>query len=248
VLSNTGTPRVIQSEVEQEHTREKLSSIIHRIFDPARGELTISTIMKELDHHGMALVLIFFSLPSALPIPAPGYSTVLSIPLLFIGIGLLLGKQAIEFPNFISKKTVNLSKLTKMKGLMEQIALFLERFSRPRFTAFVQSLSARIAIGLLICLLAASMAIPIPGTNTLPAGGIFLIGFSFLEDDFFFLLVGFLWSVLALCFTTLVLWLGVEGAKGLIRLLLSGGEAAVVESAIEPSVQVLLFLAKPLIG
>ncbi|NBW42042.1 exopolysaccharide biosynthesis protein [bacterium] len=224
---SSGIQKVEKVEISQAEKRERLSSLIHRIFDPARGEVTIRTIMKELDHHGMALVLIFFSLPSALPVPAPGYSTVLSVPLLCIGLGLLFGKRSVKFPAFISKKTINLSKLKKMRSLMEKLAIFLERFSRPRLASFVQSLSARLLIGLLICLLGVSMAIPIPGTNTLPAGGIFLIGFSLLEDDFLFLFLGFAWGLIALCFTALVIWLGMEGAKKLINWLILGGNGDV---------------------
>lgn len=207
----------VAESLTEDSGRERLSTLIGRIFNPTRGETTIGQLMKELDHHGIALVLIVFSFPSALPVPAPGYSTILSIPLLFIGVGLLMGKKAIAFPDFVSRKSFDPGKLSKLVGLMERIATFLERFSKPRLAAVVQSRSSRIAIGVVVCLLGLSMAIPIPGTNTLPAGGIFLIGFSFLEDDVFFLLVGVLWSILALCFTTLVLVLGYEGAKMLVK-------------------------------
>ncbi|BBD57245.1 hypothetical protein NIES2109_00100 [Nostoc sp. HK-01] len=38
-------------------------------------------------------------------------------------------------------------------------------------------------IGIAIALMSISMMIPIPGTNTLPAMGIFVTGFGLLEDD-----------------------------------------------------------------
>lgn len=219
-----------QQEGQEGEPRERLSSLIHRIFDPARGETSIGTLMKELDQHGIALVLIVFSFPSALPVPAPGYSTLLSMPLLFIGIGLLLGKKAIEFPKFVSSKTFNPAKFTKAIKLMTRIAVFLERFSKPRFTALVRSYSSRMLVGGIICLLGLSMAVPIPGTNTLPAGGIFLIGFSFLEDDSLFLLLGIMWSAVALCFTLLVIFLGYEGAKLLVKGIIGLTEGAGTET------------------
>lgn len=197
--------------------REKLSSIIGRVFNPHRGVTTLGAMMEELDHHGMALVLIIFSFPSALPLPAPGYSTVLSIPLMLMGIALLKGQQAVRLPVSISRKQFDLKSFSKLTRLMERIALFLEKFSRPRFAALVRSRLSRTGIGVLICLLAFSMFIPLPGTNTLPAGGIFLIGFSFLEDDALFLFIGIIWSVLALIFSCLVIFLGYEGAKLLVK-------------------------------
>ena len=63
----------------------------------------------------------------------------------------------------------------------------------------------RTGIGLLIAFLAASMALPIPFTNTLPAGGIFLIGFSLLEEDGIILLGGLAYSVLVLAVSTAVI-------------------------------------------
>jgi hypothetical protein len=38
-------------------------------------------------------------------------------------------------------------------------------------------------MGMAIALMAISMMIPIPGTNTLPAMGIFVTGFGLLDDD-----------------------------------------------------------------
>jgi hypothetical protein len=38
-------------------------------------------------------------------------------------------------------------------------------------------------LGIAIALMGISMMIPIPGTNTLPAMGIFVTGFGLMEDD-----------------------------------------------------------------
>jgi hypothetical protein len=40
-----------------------------------------------------------------------------------------------------------------------------------------------VTIGIAIALMGISMMIPIPGTNTLPAMGIFVTGFGLMEDD-----------------------------------------------------------------
>ena len=70
-----------------------LSTIIEQVFDPSRGPSTYGQLIDEIDQHGMAVVLILFALPSALPLPAAGYSTVLSIPLFIIGFSLNLWPQ-----------------------------------------------------------------------------------------------------------------------------------------------------------
>jgi len=59
-------------------------------------------------------------------------------------------------------------------------------------------------IGGAIALMAASMMIPIPGTNTLPAIGVFVTGLGLLEDDGVIGLAG-----LALCSIAAILTLAI---------------------------------------
>ena len=52
------------------------------------------------------------------------------------------------------------------------------------------------------------MLLPIPGTNTAPAFGIFLVGFALLEDDGVMLIVGILASVVALGISLTIIFFG----------------------------------------
>ena len=75
--------------------QQTLSAIIENVFDVRKGASTYGKLIDEIDQHGMAVILILFALPSALPLPAAGYSTVLSIPLFIIGFRLLCGYQTL---------------------------------------------------------------------------------------------------------------------------------------------------------
>ncbi|MCB0345009.1 MAG: exopolysaccharide biosynthesis protein [Bdellovibrionales bacterium] len=197
--------------------RRKLSDILGTVFSENSNIHTYGELVDELSHHGMAVVLIIFSIPSALPIPAAGYSTVLSIPLMVIGLRVLLGKDTVWLPEKMRNREFRADKLAKLKRAMLKLVLLIEKFSKPRYAAFVKSSSTRIFLGLLICALSVSMALPIPGTNTLPAGGIFLIGFSLLEDDGILLVLGILYSLVALTLSTLIIWFGYEIVKATIH-------------------------------
>ena len=76
----------------------------------------------------------------------------------------------------------------------------IETVSRSRLTYVCTSSVGRIVIGSAIALMAISMIIPIPGTNTLPAIGIFVTGFGLLDDDGAISLSG-----LVLCFVAAIL-------------------------------------------
>ncbi len=204
-----------QVEVELEEPK-KLSVVLSEIFDPAQAPSKYGELVDGLDHHGMAMVLILFSIPAALPIPAAGYSTVLSIPLMAIGLRLILGKDTVWLPEKLRASAFEPAKFRKLLGPMIKLVSCIERFSKPRLVRFSQSKSLTIALGFLICLLAASMALPIPGTNTLPAGGIFLIGFGLLEKDGLLILGGILYSIIAAALTVFIIKFGYEVVKAVI--------------------------------
>jgi hypothetical protein len=209
---------------QDEHTSVKLSAILESLFADST-EKTVGTIVDRLEHHGMAVVLVLFAIPSALPIPAAGYSTLLCIPLMLIGLRILSGGTSVWLPKSIRERSIQVDAKGKMYARVMKIVCTLEKFSRPRIVWLVRSSSIRIAIGLLICLLALSMALPIPGTNTLPAGGIFLLGFGLLEDDGLIMGAGFLYSFVALCLTAAIIfalfYFGMEGVESLKEYLYS---------------------------
>ena len=189
--------------------RPALSDIIEQVFDPGRAPITCGQLAAELDRHGMAVVLILFSVPAALPVPAAGYSTLLSIPLLVIGLRLLAGHDTIWLPPRIRRRPFDASRFNRrvVKGMLRLVRL-VERFSRRRLAGLVRAPATRALIGLVICALACAMLLPIPGTNTAPAFGIFLIGFSLLEDDGVLLLAGILCSLAAIFISLLIVFFG----------------------------------------
>ncbi len=193
-----------------------LSDIIEHVFDPTQGPSTYGKLIDEIDQHGMAVILILFALPSALPIPAAGYSTVLSIPLFLIGIRLLCGYNTLWLPARMRHRTFHPEQFSrKLINAMLSLIHAVEHFSKPRLVPFVRSQGVRVALGLLIIALACSMLLPIPGTNTAPAFGIFLLGFALLEDDGFLLLVGILASLLALVISISIIFFGIKLLKWL---------------------------------
>ena len=189
--------------------RPALSDIIEHVFDADRAPMTCGQLAAELDRHGMAVVLILFSVPAALPVPAAGYSTLLSIPLLMIGLRLLTGHDTIWLPRRIRRRPFDTARFNRrVVKAMLRLVRFVERFSSRRLVGLVRAPATRVLIGLIICALACVMLLPIPGTNTAPAFGIFLIGFSLLEDDGVLLLAGILCSLVAVFISLLIIFFG----------------------------------------
>ena len=220
-MENAVSNAVLKETVSEEVTVEKLSTIIESFQDAPGGVLRVREMVQRLDAHGMAAVLILFSIPSALPVPAAGYSTLLSIPLFVIGLRLISGKRTIWLWNKVLDKEVNFAERPKLISKTLTAVRFVERFTKPRLKWFTSNPLSYRLLGVLTCALACSMALPIPGTNTLPAGGIFLIGFGLLEEDGLALLAGVVYSVLALCISAGVIYgffyLGTTGVSELLE-------------------------------
>jgi hypothetical protein len=82
-------------------------------------------------------------------------------------------------------------------------------------------LAGKVTIGAAIALMAISMMIPIPGTNTLPAIGVFVTGFGLLEDDGAISLGGLVICLIAAILSTSILIALFIGGSSLLDLLKS---------------------------
>ncbi len=165
----------------------KLSQDLHRYFieSPPAGMATV-TLAAMLDQAGeriFGFLLVILSLPSALPIPAPGYSTPFGLALFLLAIQLITGKTTPWLPRKIMQHQFKLGQAQAMIKAGIPWLKRIEAISRPRLLPICTSGPGRVVLGIAIALMAISMMIPIPGTNTLPAMGIFVVGFGLLDDD-----------------------------------------------------------------
>ena len=95
----------------------------------------------------------------------------------------------------------------------------LEALTHPRMTYICTSLPGRVVIGVAIALMSIFMMIPIPGTNTLPAIGIFVTAFGLEENDGFISLGGLVICLIAGSMSTLIIFLGKEVIEGIVDLI-----------------------------
>jgi len=192
---------------------ESLSKILSSTFSSDSSKTSVRDMVTELGHHGMAIVLIIFSVPAALPLPAAGYSTLLSLPLFIIGGRLVAGKSSIWLPDFLLNKEFEPSNFAGAIGKLVSFAELLEKFSKPRLGILTNSPLALPLVGIIIILLACSMALPIPGTNTAPAFAIFILGFGLLEKDGLIVVLGIAAGFAAIAISATIIFFGYEALQ-----------------------------------
>jgi hypothetical protein len=209
----------------------RLSKDIKAVFEkPVDAELTVRDIRDRVSVKGFGMLILILSLPSALPLPAPGYSVPFGIALLLLGVQMVLLRKTPWFPERVLRREVGIRADSKLIGNMVWFLGLFEKIIRPRWRSMYTNKLTYRAMGLMVCLCALSMCIPIPLTNTGPALGIFLIGLGAMEEDGLSgiagLIVGMAGILLTLTILTLIVFFGMEAVdmvKDFIKSLLGAG-------------------------
>lgn len=149
--------------------------------DDVRG-LSIREVTAAVGEKGFGLVLIVLSLPSALPVPAPGYSTPFGIVIALVALQMLVGRQTLWIPEKLGNVRIKPKLAHRMLGAASKFLTKIERFIRPR-QRWIRGRSGQAALASVIVVMACLMMLPIPLTNTFPAMVIFMIGVGLSEED-----------------------------------------------------------------
>jgi len=189
-----------------------ISDILHNIDEQFTGEtVSFSDLLDAFHERGFGFFMFLIALPAALPLPAVGYGTVLGVPLLFLTAQLALGRHTIWFPESWKSKSI---KRTRLSGLIESALPWtnrLEYFIKPRMEFVTSGLFSRM-IGMFGLIMAISVCIPLPLTNTVPSFGIALMGIGIVMRDGLSVMAGAIIGTLWICaLIFIVSFLGTEG-------------------------------------
>jgi hypothetical protein len=173
----------------------KLSEELKSLLQTEEGSVTVAQLVERVGDRGFGLLLLVLSLPSALPVPAAGYSVPFGLLLIVLAVQMLLGKSHPVFPKRLERMTLSQGFAEKLLRGASWIFAKLEWVVRPRMKWVGQRIGLTI-MGLLVMAMSILMMIPIPLTNSFPAFVIFLIGVGLTEEDGLFAIgacfVGFL--------------------------------------------------------
>ena len=172
----------------------KLSTELNRYFfeEPRDKTVSLTDILALAGERIFGFLFVILALPSALPIPAPGYSIPFGIAMFALAIQMIVGRDRPWLPTKIMNGSMPLKKVQGFVKKGNPWLQKIEAITKPRLAYICTSIPGKTIIGIAIALMSISMMIPIPGTNTIPAIGIFVTGFGLVEDDGVISLVGLL--------------------------------------------------------
>lgn len=196
---------------KEQRTKNTTSDILESVVvESVEDSITLFEIKSILHEKGFAILMMLFALPLSIPLPTPpGYTTLLALPLLVFSVQIILGHDSPWLPNFIGKKSI---KRKTLAFFIEKTVPWLrkiERFSKRRFPIFNNPIGEKI-YGIICLVCAISIAIPLPLTNFIPAGGIAIMSLGLLNRDGLISFLGILVAALGLFIASLVIFLGQE--------------------------------------
>jgi hypothetical protein len=147
--------------------------------------LTIGRLVDALDTQGFALVLMILLFPSALPIPTGGVTHLLELVGVLVAGQMVLGRRDLWLPRRFMDHELG-EKFTQ-KGIPAVIrrVRWFERFARPRLARLLATRTARTLLGLVLLLfvVAAFVAPPFTGLDTLPSLGVVVVCIGLVFSD-----------------------------------------------------------------
>jgi hypothetical protein len=196
----------------------RLSNELQRFFfeEERPSQVKLADILLLAGERIFGFLFVILSLPSALPVPAPGYSVPFGILIFLLAMQLLVGSKSPWLPQRMMNHPIKLETVQKFLKAGLPWLRRIEALARPRMTYICTTVPGRVTIGSTIALMAISMMIPIPGTNTLPAMGIFVTGFGLLEDDGAISLSGLVLCVMGAILSTSILFALIWGGSSLL--------------------------------
>ncbi|MDM8335597.1 exopolysaccharide biosynthesis protein [Wolbachia pipientis] len=196
-------------ESEKLTKNKKLASdILKEVADTNNtnsDKVTLFDIKTALQERGFGILIIIFSLPLSVPIPVPpGYTTILSIPLILFSLQLLFGFDSPWMPHWLEKKSFQRSTLALAVEKTSPALKKIEKFMKPRMS-FIFCGPGENILAFIMLLCALSIAIPLPLTNFIPAIGTTLISLGVMSKDGLLSILGVLVSLCGLLLTLIVM-------------------------------------------
>lgn len=163
-----------------------------RISEPIEGWLegtsrkTVGSLIDLFEQKSFAVLFVLLLALPALPLPTGGATHVFEVIAVLLALQLIAGRDAIWLPERWLKLELGGPRQQRLLAALLRMIQRLERISRPRLRFLFDHRLSNIVFGLLVVAgcIAAFVAPPFTGLDTLPALAIVLLSLGVLMEDF----------------------------------------------------------------
>ena len=161
------------------------------------GDKTLRSLTELFGEKSFSIVFVLLLGVSALPLPTGGATHVLEIIAMLVALQLIAGRHEIWLPERWREMQLAGPRRQRVIGALMKTIRTLERFSRPRLRFLFGHRVSNVVFGVLVIggSLAAFLAPPFSGLDTLPSLGVVLLSLGVLLEDFLVVLLALLAGV-----------------------------------------------------
>jgi hypothetical protein len=178
-------------------TSDSFAQYLERILKhPDKAKITVRELLGGLESRAFGLPLAVLSTGEIVPVPVPGFTWVISVPMAAIGAQMVVDRERLWLPSSLLNRRVSARLVKRIARAMLPTVRRLDRISGPRASIVTGSAGRRLA-GLCVLLLSLLIALPIPGTNTVLALTVFVIALGLIRGDGLLIAAGMVLTVVA---------------------------------------------------
>ena len=153
---------------------------------------TLGSLIERFGERSFALVFVVLLGLPALPLPTGGVTHVFEVVAMLVALQLVAGRRSIWLPERLKRVDLRARGKGRLAGTLVSRVRWLERLSRPRLPSLTQGQASGRVFGLLVFAftLAAFLAPPFSGLDTLPALGVVVLSLGVLLADVLIVVLG----------------------------------------------------------
>ena len=166
-----------------------ISDRLDHLAEQAQGQTaTLGWVLDQLHERAFGLFLLVLALPCCIPF-LYGIPQVVSLPLMFVSVQILLGRRVPWLPAKLAARTVSSGDLHSLAQRAGPWLRRIEAVSRPRLSALSRAPLDRL-VGVALVVFSASIMVPLPGTNTVPGIAVVVVAMGLLQRDGILVILG----------------------------------------------------------
>jgi hypothetical protein len=175
---------------------EKVSDTLDRWLS-SDGNKTLGSLIELVGEKSFAILFVLLLGVPALPLPTGGATHLFEIIAVLLALELIAGREEIWLPQRWRKLELAGARQQRFITALMKVIRWLERFSRPRLGFLFGNRLGNIVFGLLVVggSVAAFVAPPFTGLDTLPSLGVVLLSLGVLLEDVLLVIVALIVGV-----------------------------------------------------
>jgi len=163
----------------------RLSDELEQWLNDEVSEKTLGGLVEAFGEKSFAILFVLLLGVPALPVPTGGATHVFEVIAVLVALQVIAGRRAVWLPERWRGLSLGGDRQQRFLASLMRFIRRLERFARPRFGFVFGHRMSDVVFGLLVIggTVAAFLAPPFTGLDTLPALGVVLVSLGVLFED-----------------------------------------------------------------